>query len=97
MVLDYVNLYFSEYKVLLHLYLNPNTKAKELSEQCKVAYSSEVVKRIRDKGIQIHSEYVNNDDKQYSNRKIVLYSIMPESKSLALASLHHYQKTNKVK
>lgn len=88
--MEYVSLYPAQYRVLLAIYLNPSITVNELIDKSKTAYPPDSIQMLRHKGIGIHSEYVDNPN-TLSNRKIVEYSVMPESKQLALYSLKHHK------
>lgn len=79
-------------RVLLKLYEKPY-QIQDLNRDAKVQHCCSSVKHFRDSGIEIVSDYIPNPNNLNSNRKIVVYSIHPDSRPLALASLNAYKKT----
>lgn len=73
-------------RVLMQLYDKPQT-IHELNESAKVQNSADAVKKLRDKGINIVSEWIINPVKE-NRRSIVKYFIHPESKKLALKTIN---------
>lgn len=73
-------------RVLMQLYEKPQT-IHELNESAKVQNSAHSVRLLRNLGINIISEWIQNPIKS-NRRQIVKYFLHPESKKLALQTIN---------
>lgn len=85
-----IHLYPYQARALLCLYEKPYL-ILDLNRDSKQQHSPNVVKYLRENGIDVISDYIRNENNPSSNRKVVQYSIHPESRPLALASLTAYK------
>lgn len=85
-----VSLYPYEARVLQCLYNKPYF-IKALNHDAKLNHSPNAVKRLRDKGINIISEFKENPENTptHRRRQLVEYTLHPESRELAQASLFY--------
>lgn len=73
-------------RVLIQLYEKPQT-IHELNKSAKVQNSPDAVKKLRDRNINIISEWIQNPLKE-NRRAIVQYSIHPTNRKLALQTIN---------
>ena len=81
-----IHLYPYQFRVLERLYDRPYF-IQELNKDAKLQHSPVAVQRMREKGINIVSEWKPNPLKTPSRRQVVEYHLHPESRDLAYKSL----------
>lgn len=79
-------LYPYQFRVLKCLLKKPYF-IQHLNRDSEQQHSPNAVKELRDKGVMIISEYKQNPDHSRTRRKVVEYSLAPESKELARLSV----------